>query len=184
MALTVHHASGGLTTHSSGQPGVDLAHPTVAAGCRLIQALEPMTIPLLLMLQVALTNSPIVYGVENFQDLAEASCNPQGISDFEIATCAHHRFLAEDKRLNSIYRELVSATKGHRDPDMAMDIPDQSKLIIEAQRAWLFVRDNHCMAVGVNWSGGNGRAAAEFDCMATMTSQRANDLQLLLDNSK
>ena len=34
--------AGGLTTHSSGQPGVDLAHPTVAAGCRLIQALGLM----------------------------------------------------------------------------------------------------------------------------------------------
>ena len=138
-----------------------------------------MTIALILLLQLYPTNSPIALGPSNYASLAQEICEPEAPSDNDIMVCAYHEFMLADKELNVAYQKAILATKGKSDPDASYDIKDVSKLVVTAQKAWLAMRDAHCSAIGVGWSGAHGRAASEFSCMTQLTKQRTEQLKEL-----
>jgi len=137
-------------------------------------------IPLLLALQVFPANSPILLGPEFYAELATETCVPDSNENRDMMVCAHHAFVAADAKLNETYKRVIAHTKGYSDPNKAYDTPDVSKLVVESQRSWLKLRDDHCLAIGTMVSPGHEPALMEFSCMTDLTNQRISQLEQLL----
>lgn len=83
----------------------------------------------------------------------------------EINQCARQEFEAADKRLNQLYRQLMTRLQGS---------PKREQLV-NAQLAWIKYRDAACNFE--RWDGGTGEAYSYTFCRARITRQRNTDLE-------
>ena len=84
----------------------------------------------------------------------------------EIRYCANQTFEAADKRLNQVYRKLLSTQQG----------ANRTKLI-RAEEAWIKYRDTNCDVEVRQWVGGTGYPAALLGCLERVTKQRTAELE-------
>jgi uncharacterized protein YecT (DUF1311 family) len=89
--------------------------------------------------------------------------------------CVHETLAYADKRLNGIYRSLITemrnqegATAGQKDP------PSVERLRV-AQRAWLVYRDTECRRRGRGTEGALW-ARPRVECLREFSTRRANEL--------
>ncbi|MEG3898710.1 MULTISPECIES: lysozyme inhibitor LprI family protein [unclassified Microcoleus] len=92
---------------------------------------------------------------------------PQG--DVEVRTCIRFRYEAEDKRLNEIYKQLISNLS-----------KEERSLLSEAQLGWIKVRDKTCEFEVYQNRGGTGYQGFLNECLERMTKQRTAELQRYL----
>ena len=92
---------------------------------------------------------------------------PQG--DVEVRTCIRFRYEAEDKRLNEIYKQLISNLS-----------KEERSLLSEAQLEWIKVRDKTCEFEVYQNRGGTGYQGFLNECLERMTKQRTAELQRYL----
>lgn len=96
--------------------------------------------------------------------------------------CAQRKFEAADKKLNVVYRKLLSqAGENERNVGDETDQHPKSRLV-NAQRAWIKFRDTNYEFVG-EFSGGAPawRSAYEIHCRAAMTEERTKEIQEYVD---
>ena len=104
-------------------------------------------------------------------DCADASA--QSVLD----ACAAQAFEAADAELNDAYEGAMFAA-GAVDPDGARGLQDALR---EAQRLWLPFRDAACAAEAAIYEGGSLQPMVRSDCLARVTSARAQDLFVFTD---
>ncbi|MEP9401121.1 lysozyme inhibitor LprI family protein [Sphingomonas silueang] len=97
--------------------------------------------------------------------------------------CAQQGWQAADAAMTREWRATYAAMKA-RD---ARDKPHgggfgYAAAALESQRAWLKLRDTHCVLEGGIYGGGSAQPLARFSCMERMTNDRAQQLRELRRN--
>jgi uncharacterized protein YecT (DUF1311 family) len=91
---------------------------------------------------------------------ANASTTP------ELKYCSQLSYAAADKKLNQVYKQVISNTKG-----------EQKQLLVSGQTAWIKFRDNNCDFEVYPYRGGTGYEIFRNGCLERLTKQRTEDLQ-------
>jgi len=90
----------------------------------------------------------------------------------EINECAGKAFKDADARLNALYNQLLGRLK---------DDADRRKLLINAQRAWVTLRDTDCAFIASSVEGGSLYPTILSDCLKDETHMRLDTLQRMFD---
>lgn len=107
----------------------------------------------------------------------------QGIQQ-EMNICAHRDYLIADRKLNAQWTITAAKMKAQ---DRASDLPEWDErpgffdTLLEAQRAWLKYRDNHCAAEGYWARGGSLEPLLVSTCKRHLTEKRTEELRALAD---
>lgn len=94
------------------------------------------------------------------------TCNPNGVTNSEIITCANIRYAMIDSILNAQYKELKS---GLNDSSL------QNQLV-DAQRAWVKFRDKSCSDAYESEAPGAEAPIVKLACLGELTSVRVGEL--------
>ncbi|NJL10578.1 MAG: DUF1311 domain-containing protein [Calothrix sp. SM1_7_51] len=89
----------------------------------------------------------------------------KAVSTPEIKYCSQVSYKAADQKLNQVYKQVNSSSKGQ-----------QKQLLISAQRSWIQFRDNNCDFEVFGSRGGTGYEAFRNGCLERLTKQRTKDL--------
>jgi len=92
---------------------------------------------------------------------------PQG--DVEVRACIRLNYEASDKRLNEVYKQLISQLSG-----------EERALISEAQIGWIKLRDKTCEFEVYTSRGGTGYRGFLNECLERLTKQRTAELEKYL----
>jgi uncharacterized protein YecT (DUF1311 family) len=84
----------------------------------------------------------------------------------ELKYCSQLSYAAADKKLNQVYKQVISTTKG-----------EQKQLLVSGQTAWIKFRDNNCDFEVYPSRGGTGYEIFRNGCLERLTQQRTKDLQ-------
>jgi uncharacterized protein YecT (DUF1311 family) len=77
--------------------------------------------------------------------------------------CAAQQNAAADKELNALYQQITSRFKGN---------PDNKKLLVGAQRAWVAFRDAECKFSASGVEGGSVYSLIYSNCTTELTKAR------------
>ncbi|MCP2020173.1 lysozyme inhibitor LprI family protein [Pseudomonas laurylsulfatiphila] len=77
--------------------------------------------------------------------------------------CAAQQNAAADKELNALYQQITSRFKGN---------PDNKKLLVGAQRAWVAFRDAECKFSASGVEGGSVYPLIYSNCVTELTKAR------------
>ncbi|MBV7570376.1 lysozyme inhibitor LprI family protein [Pseudomonas sp. PDM27] len=77
--------------------------------------------------------------------------------------CAAQQNAAADKELNALYQQITSRFKGN---------PDNKKLLVGAQRAWVAFRDAECKFSASGVEGGSVYPLIYSNCVTQLTKAR------------
>jgi uncharacterized protein YecT (DUF1311 family) len=92
---------------------------------------------------------------------------PQG--DAQVRTCIQLRYEVSDKRMNEVYKQLISS------------LSDEERAILkEAQLGWIKLRDQTCEFEVYKNRGGTGYRGFLNECLDRMTKQRTAELEQYL----
>jgi uncharacterized protein YecT (DUF1311 family) len=87
-------------------------------------------------------------------------------SNIEYKECAYRAYVASDKKLNQVYKQIVSTLRGK-----------EKQHLIEAELAWIKYRDSNCDFEVYRNLGGTGYGGFLSNCLERMTSARTKELQ-------
>jgi uncharacterized protein YecT (DUF1311 family) len=87
-------------------------------------------------------------------------------SNIEYKECAHRAYVASDKKLNQVYRQVVSTLAAK-----------EKQHLIDAQLAWIKYRDSNCDFEIYQSLGGTGYGGFLSNCLERMTNARTKELQ-------
>lgn len=91
-------------------------------------------------------------------------------TNIEINRCLRLRYNASDKRLNQVYKQLMSKLSRQ-----------ERSTMIKIQRQWIKSRDQDCnLEVSIN-RGGTGYSGFLNQCLERKTTQRTAELQSRLE---
>jgi|GEM_PF-6670671 len=91
-------------------------------------------------------------------------------TNIEINRCLRLRYNASDKRLNQVYKQLMSKLSRQ-----------ERSTLIKIQRQWIKSRDQDCnLEVSIN-RGGTGYSGFLNQCLERKTTQRTAELQSRLE---
>ncbi len=112
------------------------------------------------------SQSPAAPGDEIAQ--ANVNCSkPRGTP--EINYCAQKSYEAADKRLNEVYKKVVSGLNA-----------DQKNKLVDIQLTWIKFRDASCDFETYQSRNGTGYIAFLSECKERLTKQRTADLEKYL----
>lgn len=99
-------------------------------------------------------------------------CNSPALADQQA--CLHSSLAAADKRLNGIYRALITEMRQKENVKPGKSDPPSVQQLRAAQRAWQMSRDTECQRRG----GKEGAlwARTRVSCFAEFSDKRANEL--------
>ncbi|MCB1471490.1 MAG: DUF1311 domain-containing protein [Rhodobiaceae bacterium] len=107
---------------------------------------------------------------------AQAACEDAG-SNVEIGACLASEYERADKELNRVWK-LVQQSIDASDYVPADQRKVWKKVLLEAQRGWIKLKENDCLqAVPFEWYGGSGAGIAATSCALEMTEARTKDLK-------
>lgn len=129
------------------------------------------------MRQIWMTVVFVAFGGTAFaQEIDCANASTQ----MDMTLCAEQDFESADQALNISYQAAIEMMQS-----IDADLPKPEQGAVEAlkaaQRAWILVRDNTCLAEGYGWAGGSGRAMVELSCKSRLTKSRTEDLNILAE---
>lgn len=99
-------------------------------------------------------------------------------TQIDLTECAGIAFEAADADLNDSYRRAMSEMESI-DAQVPSGAEGAVEALRKAQRSWISVRDNTCIAEGYTWFGGTGQSMVELNCQTRLTRIRTEDLNLL-----
>lgn len=102
------------------------------------------------------------------------------VSQVDMTDCAKQDFETADQALNVSYQAAIEMMDSI-DADLPKADQGAVAALKAAQRAWIEVRDNTCLAEGFSWAGGSGRGMVELACKARVTKSRTDDLNILAE---
>ncbi|EGK89578.1 DUF1311 domain-containing protein [Microcoleus vaginatus PCC 9802] len=92
---------------------------------------------------------------------------PQG--DAQVRTCIQLRYEASDKRMNEVYKQLISSLSD-----------EEQSILTEAQLGWIQLRDKTCEFEVYTSRGGTGYRGFLNECLDRVTQQRTVELEKYL----
>jgi uncharacterized protein YecT (DUF1311 family) len=99
-------------------------------------------------------------------DLAQKlNCN-DAQTQSDINQCAQVSYQNADKKLNQVYKDIISKLSGSR-----------KQKLITAQQAWIRFKDTSCEFERSGHEGGSIAPTIYFGCLETTTNQRTKQLQ-------
>lgn len=93
--------------------------------------------------------------------------------------CSYVEYQKLDKVLNQTWAKIkpeIKANDAYNPPELR----GWWNAVLEAQRAWILYRDNHCESEGFKARGGTLEPLLVSGCKARMTRQRIEELKLLV----
>ena len=114
-------------------------------------------------------------------DASIVDCN-QATNTYVMKICSGEKAQSTDKELNSVYRQVIHNLK--KDNDQSSDYAKALNALIEAQRAWIKMRDEDCTVVESMNLQGTGQAIEVSECYAVHTQSRTKYLRELLKYTK
>lgn len=96
--------------------------------------------------------------------------NPR--SDIEIKECIRLRYEAADRRLNDVYKQLLSKLSR-----------EERSLLAEEQQRWIQLKENNCEFEVYESRGASGYRGFLNQCLERMTKQRTAELESYLRQS-
>ena len=123
--------------------------------------------------------------------LAAASISPLAAQDVDCSDpgnlpqqgmnfCALKEFEAEDRKLNTTWKRVFGELKA-RDAELGEPFRGMPDALLKAQRSWIAFRDGHCETEGFKYRGGSIEPLIVHSCRATLTRQRTQQLNSLLE---
>ena len=94
-------------------------------------------------------------------------------TQLEMNLCSLRELEATDKRLNELYKEIVSLID-----------PKAKPLLVQAQRSWMLMRDNHCKLFETFYEGGSMMPMMVNSCRRELTDDRIRELHGILEELK
>lgn len=92
-----------------------------------------------------------------------------GGNDFEMSVCISSEYAVQDKKLNEVYKKLMS------------QLSDQRKQALrEAQRQWIVYTEKNCAFYG-DPDGGTMAQLSAQECMLSSRAERAKELEMFLE---
>lgn len=105
-------------------------------------------------------------------DARETACYDADQSQQGMNRCAGEAYERADAALNTAWAKVVAAYKGDQ---------EGSKLLLDAQRAWLKYRGAQCQAVAIDSKGGSIWPMIVAGCMADLTRRRTHELVVMVE---
>jgi uncharacterized protein YecT (DUF1311 family) len=104
----------------------------------------------------------------SFPIAQQINCDrPQG--DAQVRTCIQLRYETSDKRMNEVYKQLISSLS-----------EEERAILTEAQLGWIKLRDQTCEFEVYKNRGGSGYGGFLNECLDRMTKQRTAELEQYL----
>ena len=100
-------------------------------------------------------------------------CNTPGLANQQ--QCVHTRLAEADRRLNGVYRALITEMRRQEGVRPGQKDPPSVARLRAAQRSWLVYRDSECRRRG-RGSEGPLWAAPRVACLGEFSVRRANEL--------
>ena len=92
---------------------------------------------------------------------------------YQMKVCASYQWIAEDLRLNKIYKGMRSKAK----------LMGYEQSLLQSQRAWIAYRDSTCALEGqMGAGGGSAEGLYVLSCKERITKERADGFAELLKN--
>lgn len=92
---------------------------------------------------------------------------------YQMKVCASYQWVAEDLRLNKVYKEVRAKAK----------LMGYEQSLLQSQRAWIAYRDSSCGLEGqMGAGGGTAEGLYALSCKKRITKERADSLTELLTN--
>jgi uncharacterized protein YecT (DUF1311 family) len=92
---------------------------------------------------------------------------------YQMKICASYQWVAEDLRLNKIYKEIRAKAK----------LMGYEQSLLQSQRAWIAYRDSTCALEGqMGAGGGSAEGLYVLSCKERITKERADGFGELLKN--
>jgi uncharacterized protein YecT (DUF1311 family) len=86
---------------------------------------------------------------------------------YQMKVCASYQWVAEDLRLNKIYKEIRAKAK----------LMGYEQSLLQSQRAWIAYRDSTCALEGeMGVGGGSAEGLYVLSCKERITEERADSL--------
>lgn len=104
------------------------------------------------------------------QEIAQRIDCRNANSTVEINYCAGESYKAADRRLNQVYRQLISTLRG-----------EEKTKLIDAQETWIQYRDRNCSFETFGNRGGTGYSAFLSGCLERLTKQRTSDFEQFMN---
>lgn len=105
------------------------------------------------------------YSATSTATIAQASCqNP--ITTVELNNCASELFEIADKRLDRVYRQVISQLN-----------QEEKQKLAQVQQAWIKFRDRNCDFEALRLSTGSAYTMNYLGCLEEMTKQRSDTLE-------
>ena len=103
---------------------------------------------------------------------AADGCDAPGLSQAELNECYCNAYKKADAELNVLYRQITARLK---------DDKATTKLLVEAQRAWVAFRDAECDFSASGVSGGSAHGMILAICLDKLTLKRIDDFKNYLN---
>lgn len=118
-------------------------------------------------------------GAHPVQAQEEPDC-AEPTTQSDMNTCADLEYEEADKDLNKAYQQV---RKKMSEWDKAEDEASKGAVdaLVAAQRAWVAFRDANCETVGFQARGGTMEPMLVSNCLADMSTKRAEELRALSD---
>jgi uncharacterized protein YecT (DUF1311 family) len=87
-------------------------------------------------------------------------------SNVEYKECQHRSYAAADKKLNKVYKRVISRLSGV-----------EKQKLISAQLAWIKFRNNNCDFETYGSMKGSGYSGFVSECLERMTNSRIQELE-------
>jgi len=99
--------------------------------------------------------------------------------------CAYEDWQAADKALNAVWPKVRAAVKKNDAELKAVDpsLVGADAALMKAQRAWIDYRDGQCEGEGFYARGGSLEPLLVTTCKTRMTSERTEELLLLIQEN-
>ncbi|MDG1825056.1 MAG: DUF1311 domain-containing protein [Henriciella sp.] len=111
-------------------------------------------------------------------------CLENAVSTREILDCTAQETEFWDRRLNVAYKEL-RAVYAEQDVEDDFSIINLAPMLQTTQRKWIEWRDTKCTYFELNrFRGGTLGRVAAADCAMSMTAERVDELEELLDEAR
>jgi uncharacterized protein YecT (DUF1311 family) len=94
-------------------------------------------------------------------------------TQLEMNLCSLRDLEVSDKKLNELYKEIVGLID-----------PKSKPLLVQAQRNWIVVRDNHCKLYEHFYDGGSMMPMMLNSCRKELTDNRIRELHSILEELK
>jgi uncharacterized protein YecT (DUF1311 family) len=118
-------------------------------------------------------------------DAAENACesSPDGSSTVGMDACINTAYVAADKVLNVVYKQItVALKKPSGDADQDRNNATSLKALINSEKAWVAYRDSDSYLLSTEMIGGTGQGTMNVEALYSLTKGRAIELDDYLND--